>query len=46
MHKNFEIILQTAFNCFAKKELKRLNQCQGEAPAKMSKTLKDYGKKL
>ena len=40
MHKNFEIILQIAFNCLAKNELKQLNQSQMEAPAKMTRTVK------
>ena len=43
MHKNFKIILQTAFNCFAKNEL---NQSQGEAPAKLTKTLRKITAKI
>lgn len=35
-HCNFKAILQSLFNCFAKNELKRLNQCE-EPPAKMSR---------
>ena len=35
MHNNFSLILQTAFNCSAKNELKRLNNCIIDAPAKM-----------
>ena len=31
-HKNFEMIVEFAFNCFAKNELKRLNVSQPEPP--------------
>ena len=40
MHVNFKLILQTAFNCFAKNDLKRLNQCQVDAPTKMSRSVR------
>ena len=40
MHNNFRLILQTAFNCFAKNELKRLNQFIVDAPQKMSRTVR------
>ena len=36
-HCNFVPIVQSLFNCFAKNELKRINQCEIEAPAKISK---------
>ena len=39
MHVNFKLILQTALNCFAKNKLKRLNQCQVDAPSKMSRSV-------
>ena len=38
MHVNCILILLTAFNCFAKNELKRLNQCHVDAPSKMSRS--------
>ena len=44
-HQNFEILLQTAFNCFAKNELKRMNQSQREAPAKMKRTVRKLSAK-
>lgn len=37
-HNNFHLIVQSAFNCFAKNELKRWNAPQMEAPAKMVRT--------
>ena len=40
MHNNFSLILQTAFNCFAKNELKRLNNCIIDAPAKMQRIVR------
>ena len=40
MHVNFKLFLQTAFNCFAKNDLKRLNQCQVDAPSKMSRSVR------
>ena len=40
LHNNFKLILQTAFNCFAKNELKRLNKCVIEVPAKMTRTVR------
>ena len=36
-HCNFVPIVQSLFNCFAKNELQRINQCEIEAPAKISK---------
>ena len=36
-HCNFVPIVQSPFNCFAKNELKRINQCEIKAPAKISK---------
>ena len=39
MLNNFKLNLQTAFNCFAKNELKRLNHCIIDAPQKMSRTV-------
>lgn len=39
-HNNFKLILQTAFNCFVKNELKRLNQPNVDAPAKMVRTIR------
>ena len=41
-HVNFKLILQIAFNCFAKKQLKRLNQCQVDAPSKMSRSVREF----
>jgi len=40
MHNNFKLILQIAFNCFAKNELKRLNECTIDAPEKMTRTVR------
>ena len=37
-HNNFELIIQCAFNCFSKNELKRLNSRKNEPPAKMCRT--------
>ena len=39
-HINFSAIVRSLFNCFAKNELKRLNQCEIEPPAKMSRTVR------
>ena len=37
-HENFDVVVQSAFNCFAKNELKRLNSRKAEPPAKMQRT--------
>ena len=37
-HENFALIFQTAFNCFAKNELKSLSCRKSEPPAKMQRT--------
>jgi len=37
-HDNFDLVVQAAFNCFAKNELKRLNCQKAEPPAKMQRT--------
>ena len=37
-HNNFVLILQTIFNCFAKNQLKRINQCTVAPPEKMART--------
>ena len=37
-HENFALIFQTAFNCFAKNELKSLSCRKSEPPAKMLRT--------
>ena len=37
-HENFDAVAQSAFNCFAKNELKRLNSGKAEPPAKMQRT--------
>ena len=39
-HNNSVLILQTIFNCFAKNELKRINQCTVAPPEKMARTLR------
>ena len=39
-HNNFELIIQCAFNCFSKNELKRINSRKNEPPAKMSRTVR------
>ena len=44
-HCNFSLILQSLFNCFAKNELKRINRCEIEAPAKMSRGLRKLSSK-
>ena len=38
-HNNFALILQTIFNCFAKNELKRINQCTVAPSEKIASTL-------
>ena len=53
-HCNFDFTLQTAYNCFAKNELKKLNSSSADLPVKMtqnmqklsSKTLKNVVSKL
>ena len=37
-HNNFVLILQRMINCFAKNELKRINQCTVAPPKKMART--------
>ena len=37
-HNNFALIVQCAFNCFSRNELKRINSRKYESPAKMSRT--------
>ena len=37
-HENFDSVVQAAFNCFAKNELKRLNCKKADPPAKMQRT--------
>ena len=37
-HEKFALIFQTAFNCFAKNELKSLRCRKSEPPAKMQRT--------
>ena len=44
-HCNFEFILQTAYNCFAKNELKRLNSRSGDTPAKMARNMRKLSSK-
>jgi len=39
-HCNFEMIVKSAFNCFAKNELKRLNgRASAEIPTKVSRSI-------
>ena len=44
-HKNFEMIVESAFNCFAKNELKHLNVSQPEPPSKMTCTVQKLNSK-
>ena len=44
-HCNFKFILQTAYNCFAKNELKRLNSRSGDPPAKMARNMRKLSSK-
>ena len=44
-HCNFEFILQTAYNCFAKNELKRLNSTSGDPPAKIARNMRKLSSK-
>ena len=44
-HCNFEFILQSAYNCFAKNELKRLNSRSGDPPAKMARNIRELSSK-
>ena len=37
-HNNFALIVQCAFNCFSRNELKRINSRKNEPSAKMSRT--------
>ena len=40
-HNNFVLTLQTIFNCFAKNELKRINQCTVAPPQKLAHTVRE-----
>jgi len=44
-HNDFKLIIQTAFNCFAKIELKRLNCKKAKPPAKMHPTKRKLNSK-
>ena len=44
-HCNVEFILQTAYNCFAKDELKRLNLRSGDPSAKMARNMQRLSSK-
>ena len=44
-HCDFEFILQSAYNCFAKNELKRLNSRSGDPPAKMARNIQKQSSK-
>ena len=44
-HENFELIVQSAFNCFTKNELKRLICRKSEAPARMQHTTRKFSSK-
>ena len=38
-HNNFMLMMRTMFNCFAKNEFKRINQCTRASPEKMARTI-------
>ena len=44
-HCNFKFILQSAYNCFAKNELKRLNSRSGDPPVKMARNIRKLSSK-
>ena len=44
-HANFYLILQIAFNCFAKNELKRLNAVGVDAPERMARSIRKLSSK-
>ena len=45
-HENLALIFETAFNCFAKNELKSLSCRKSEPPAKMQRTTRKLCKEL
>ena len=45
-HSNFTWIVESAFNCLAKNELKRFNDRKSDPPAKMSRTVKKLSRKV
>ena len=44
-HCNFEFILQTAYNCFVKNDLKRLNSRSRDPPAKTARIMQKLSSK-
>jgi len=44
-HSNFDYIVQCAFNCFSRNELKRINSRKNDPPAKMSRTARKLNSK-
>ena len=45
-HSNFTWIVESAFNCFAKNELKRFNDRKSDPPTKMSRTVRKLSGKV
>ena len=44
-HKNFKMIVESAFNCFVKNELKHLNVSQPESSLKTTRTAQKLNSK-